>query len=39
MKTKHPEKTSNDELRKADVLTIAPHVAPSIGGRLGKHTC
>ena len=25
--------------RKADVLTITPRVAPSIGGMLGKQTC
>ena len=65
-KTKYPEKTSDDDLRKmpltkarksklqarleptlshwwqarkADVLTITPRVAPTIGGRLGKQTC
>ena len=27
------------QARKADVLTITPHVGPSIGGRLGKQTC
>ena len=27
------------QARKADVLTVTPRVAPSIGGRLGKQTC
>ena len=27
------------QARKADVLTMTPRVAPSIGGRLGKQTC
>ena len=27
------------QARKADVLTVTPLVAPSIGGRLGKQTC
>ena len=27
------------QARKADVLTVTPRVAPTIGGRLGKQTC
>ena len=27
------------QARKADVLTVTPRLAPSIGGRLGKQTC
>ena len=27
------------QARKADVQTITPHVTPSTGGRLEKHTC
>ena len=27
------------QARKADILTVTPRVAPSIGGRLGKQTC
>ena len=27
------------QARKADVLTMTPSVAPSIGSRLGKQTC
>ena len=27
------------QARKADMLTVTPRVAPSIGGRLGKQTC
>ena len=27
------------QARKADVLTVTPRVAPSIGDRLGKQTC
>ena len=27
------------QARKADVLTITPHIAPSIGGRLEKQAC
>ena len=27
------------QAKKAGTLPTTPHVAPSIGGRLGKHTC
>ena len=27
------------QVRKADMLTVTPRLAPSIGGRLGKQTC